>query len=197
MKQIIVITRIDHTLSEFPGLYPGRMEPVTEEYDEYSLIVYDGKLIYDDEIDKMADKIIALVNGEAQEVLIVIHYASFDELSRTLLGRNTSANWRVVEYSGSYRNYTTDIKPALQGVIADNKAVERIYRLFTYDPILEAKLNLLHNCILSVNVTQLDDLLSQYQSTFEIFKKKVAGVSWHKPEYVTALAELRDSLLGI
>lgn len=196
MKQILVITRLDPKKPEFPQFYPGESKPVEREYEDYRLSVYDGALIYG-AIDYMASNIAEKVDKDASEVLLVIHFNSdeFDDLSDALHSKSGSANWRVAQYSSSDPNYASEIRPTFQAVLSDYSAVERIYWLFTYDPALEAKLNLLHSCLTPNSILPLDNLLLKHKDEYDKFIGRVARVTWQDPLYIAALTELRDSLL--
>jgi len=77
-----------------------------------------------------------------------------------------------------------------------NDALERLVDWFGVDEVHEAKLNLLHDCLSTVP-DSLDELLdAEYKTAFDIFRKKAAGRKWPDKKYISALTELRRSLLG-
>lgn len=65
------------------------------------------------------------------------------------------------------------------------------------DAILEAKLELLHNCLVFETIPEtLDSLLSSYNEVFSIFKKeKKETMSPFDKEYIKALTTFRNALL--
>lgn len=195
MKQILVITRIDTANPEFIRLFPGQSQPVKRDYDDYRLAVYDGALLHG-AFDDMVENITGKVDKEASEILFVLHSDKFDALSEALLSKTAEGNWGVAQYSESDHHYFSDIKPTLQAVLSDNSAVERIYWLFTCNPVMEAKLNLLHSCLTPDRILPLDDLLIMHEDEYDKFIKRVAGTTWDSPSYIAALTELRKSLLG-
>lgn len=65
------------------------------------------------------------------------------------------------------------------------------------DPILEAKLELLHNCLHPDSIPPyLDTLLSKYNNAFETFKTNAKGKESLEKGYLEALTQLRIDLLG-
>jgi hypothetical protein len=218
MKQILIITRItgnsekDEFRSEF---YPNRKEPVTTDFEDLNLDIYSGFDLYDDDIEEVATKIQSLIDRQADEVLIVVHCADFDDLKVELLILSNGASWQIREYSSEDANYK-EITEAFQGVITDSSKVEKIDKLFSPDYTLEAKLELLHNCLMPENIPaeeSLDKRLKDYSNSFRDFKKKVesirenlekenagenktAKLTWNNKDYLEALTQLRIALLG-
>lgn len=200
MKQILIITRIEPNSGEFGTLFSGRVEPVIAEYEDLKLTIHDGAGIYDDEVENIANNIVAKVDRSAAEVLFVIHYSSddFSDLSDALKNMGDGATWQVTQYSGTDSNYDSEIKPLFVNAISESSVVKAIYRLFGGDPELEAKLELLHNCLQSNSVpTALHPLLmKQHQQSFELFNTERHEKLWCNTEYIDALTKLRKSLLG-
>jgi len=75
-------------------------------------------------------------------------------------------------------------------------AVDRLIEWFGVNEVLEAKLNLLHDCLDKVP-SSLDNLLkTEYGASFDDFRRKATGKRWPDQEYIDALTELRQSLLS-
>lgn len=79
---------------------------------------------------------------------------------------------------------------------AYDAAIEMLTEWFDIDEVLEAKLDLLHNCLLPKTIPQhLEKRLSAYQASFEVFNASRTE-QWNDPKYIDALVALRRSLLG-
>jgi len=64
------------------------------------------------------------------------------------------------------------------------------------DPILEAQLELLHNCLLPETIpSEVDPLLANYASDFIIFKASIKEKEFSDKGYLEALMTFRDKLL--
>lgn len=204
MKQILIITRIDGSpeKDEFRRtFYKNRKEPVTKDFEDLHLDIYSGFDLYDDEDDEVARNIQSKIDTKADEVLIVIHSLEFKSIKAKLISFQNGANWQIQRYSSTDSNYGEIIK-AFQDVLTDLSEVETINKLFSADRLLEAKLELLHNCIIPENIpTQLDDSLLDFSDSFKSFKERVEKIrtdelTWNNKDYIEALTELRKSLLG-
>lgn len=65
------------------------------------------------------------------------------------------------------------------------------------DPILEAQLELLHNCLLPETIpTEISPLLANYSSDFIIFKTSIKEKEFSDKGYLEALTTFRDKLLS-
>ena len=220
MKQILIITRInsDKRNDEFIEIFPSEKEPIERRNIEQNvrLGIHNGINFYDKNILPIAEKIKELISPNAEEVLIVIHYTgNFKNLRNALNSIQNDGNWQIQNYSGENNNYG-EIKRAFQGAVTNSSDIELIYKLFSSDHLLEAKLNLLHNCIIPENIPsekELSELLLDFSDSFKTFKETVSKIkesigrennektqmerlSWNNKEYVKALTKLRISLLG-
>lgn len=195
MKQILVITRLE-TEDEFATLFPGKQSPIILEYGQYFLSVHNGLDIGRPDEDTFADEIKRRVVRDATGVLLVVHYKPFDEWEQ-YLRQSGCGEWEFASYSGVDDNYEATVKPALSGVVNDTHLVEEIYKVFTIDRVLEAKLNLLHRCLIPERIpSSIDSLLEGHEQAFESFQSRTRNKKWDDAEYITALAVLRDALLG-
>lgn len=154
--------------------------------------------------------------------LLFIHKSNHN--AETLISQLTANIWTVV-YSGggineSYqqthiatykgvfdtRNHTDFLSTVdkVVTVLQNNKPKEEqsieFKKIFGYNPILEAKLNFLHQCLLPESIpTQLPDILNEYAAAFTTFKEKATGKTKDNAfdaDYVGALREFRDALLA-
>jgi hypothetical protein len=218
MKQILIITRINGNKEkdEFRRtFYENRKEPVVKDFNDLHLDIYSGFDLYDEEDDEVARSIQSKIDAKAGEVLIVIHSLEFDSVKSELISLQNGADWQIRKYSSEDGNYG-EIKKAFREVLTDSSKVETINQLFSSDSILEAKLDLLHNCINPEDVPpeeDLDNLLSDFSGAFKSFKRRVEEIkkniekenlaenktkelNWDHQDYLEALTKLRKSLLG-
>jgi len=66
-----------------------------------------------------------------------------------------------------------------------------------FDNVLEAKLELLHNCLHHESApSELEPILSDYQEDYYFFKKGVVGKDFFNKDYIDHLTKLRIVLLG-
>jgi len=77
-----------------------------------------------------------------------------------------------------------------------NDAVDALIGWFGVNEVLEAKLNLLHECLGGVPGSIDASLAAEFRASFEVFRKKAAHKKWPDEDYMLALTELRRSLLG-
>jgi len=219
MKQILIVTRIDRDQrnDEFVELFPDAESPISGKDKELDLqlSIHNGIRFYNKN-KQIADSIKAQINAEATEVLIVLHYTgSFAGLRNALNDVSNGQNWQIQQYSSGNKNYD-EIKKAFRNLQTDSSKVEPIYKLFSPDHLLQAKLELLHNCIVPENIPaeeDLDNLLLEHSDLFKSFKERVGKIkeniekenveenktkelTWNDKDYIEALRELRISLLG-
>lgn len=209
MKQILVVTRIigNSAKDEFRNdFYPNRKEPVIGDFKGLHLDIHSGFDLYDDEVEEVAINIQSMIDRQSNEVLIVIHSADFDSLKSELSMFSNGADWQIREYSSVDANYK-EITEAFQKVLTDSSKIELIDNIFSPDYTLEAKLELLHKCLVPENIPAAEDLdkrLEDYSDVFGDFRKKVesireneaAKLKWDDKDYLDALTQLRIALLG-
>jgi len=217
MKQILIITRItgSETKDEFRcEFYNDLKEDVKVDFQEghfeadfedLHLDIYSGVKLYNDKAANVAKNIRSKIDPKADEVLIVIHSLEFEKVKSELINLRDGANWQIKEYSSSKGpiNYD-DIKRAFREILADPSEVETIRKLFSNDSILEARLELLHTCIIPGNIPAEEGLDSSLLAAFrsfkasveEIRKNKTDELTWENKDYIEALTRLRISLLG-
>jgi hypothetical protein len=218
MKQLLIITRIDSApeRDEFRrSFYKNRKAPVTADFEDLHLDIYSGFDLYEDDDNEVASNIRSKIDAAAGEVLVVIHALDFESIKSELINLQNGADWQIRKYSSQDNNYD-EITSAFQEVITDSSKVETIYKLFSPDSVLEAKLELLHKCIIPENVPSekdLNELLPDFSDAFKSFKRRVKEIgeniekenlrdnkarvlAWNNKEYIAALKELRNSLLG-
>lgn len=211
MKQIIIITRIDSDKSndEFVEIFGetarSPISGIDKEQNLY-LSIYNGIDFYDKN-KQIAEKIKSLITPEMTEVLIVVHYTgNFEGLYKALNSINDGRGWQIQKYSSRNKNYD-QIKRVFQDVYDDSSKVEPVYKLFSSDHVLEAKIELLHNCIVPEGIPSeenLDDLPPELLNSFKKFKKRVEEIAenklgeaiWNNKDYEDALTELRESFLS-
>ncbi|MEI6554606.1 MAG: hypothetical protein WCL70_03375 [Paludibacter sp.] len=76
-------------------------------------------------------------------------------------------------------------------------ALQHIKDWFNVNDELEAKLELLHNCLVPDSIPEiLDNLLSSYATVFTEFKDEIKGITLFDEKYIEALTEFRNTLLG-
>jgi hypothetical protein len=78
----------------------------------------------------------------------------------------------------------------------DDKCKRIIDRIFKGNPILEAKLELLHNCLVPESIPfSLNSPLSSYNGAFRTFNTERNNKSAFDEDYIKALTKLRNALL--
>lgn len=207
MRQILVITRITSSPENAESEYfPGDSNHVSATMDDIVFDMYDGLDFYDTEPQEIAKKIVEHIHTSVSEVLIVIHYDRFEDLDELLFTQHGGSEWQTARYSATNENYKTEIKPALGQVVNDPSQVNKIYNFFANDPYLEAKLNLLHQCLLPESApASVNDLPIRlrgnpsYFSAYEAFlliRNGKTNADTLDESYVTGLKKLRDVLLA-
>lgn len=124
---------------------------------------------------------------------------------------NPIVNYKVKHQKGLRKHFEKQIKSEVQSRQVVNSAHDKVFQVLANwkigdfnslssifpDPILEAKLELLHNCLNHESIPPtLDVLLSDYSSAFETFNKASHGKTLFDKEYMEALTDLRKALLG-
>lgn len=217
MKQILIFTRINRGEDEFREIYGNRVSPVDKKFEglqeDIHLCIHRGNDFLRNKPSEIAEGIQSKINENANEVLIVIHFTGgFKELKSELVKLQNGANWHIQQYSATNSSkYKGEIKPAFQQVVDEPSKIETIYKLFSPNYLQEAKLELLHKCLIPENVpsvNKLDSVLSGYSDSFKSFKSKIEAIennieeketkvlTWESEDYIKALTELRISLLG-
>lgn len=93
----------------------------------------------------------------------------------------------------------------LATAIENNNLLESLKEIYdeikNFNPLLEAQLELLHNCLCPETMPEkVEDVPNFLRTDYKIFKDKIDKISkpeWNCDEYIKALRELRDSLLGL
>jgi len=212
MKQLLIITRItgNDKKDEFRALYGNTESPVAGDFENFHLDIYSGLGFYDEDDEEVAKNIQSKIDIKADEVLIVIHSLEFDGVKSELIELQNGADWQIQQYSSEDNNYEK-ITKAFQDVVSDPSRIETIDKLFSADYFLEAKLELLHNCIFPESIPSEEDLdnsLSDFSDSFKSFKERVKEIkenieknktkklTWNNKDYIEALTKLRIALLG-
>lgn len=175
MKQILIITRITNNKSEdeFAELFPNIEAPIEQHQSGISLSIYQGLNFYDESAEETAKKINAKISDKANEVLIVLHSVKFDNIKTELIKLQNNAEWQIRRYSSEDDKYD-EIKSAFQNTIQDSDKIEAINKIFSYDPILEAKLELIQKIVVGETRNErfeLNNKLKKYQGIFRTFSK--------------------------
>lgn len=221
MKQILVITRIDSRESndEFVEIFEDQdiQTPIIGENsrEDLRLSIWNGLFHYYKKNRQIAESIVNLIEPNAGEVLIVFHYTIDSEgLSNAFNRLRGDKNWQIASYSSGDKNYNEIVK-AFREVRTNPSKADSIYKLFSPDYVLKAKIDLLRSCIIPQNIPSecdLNRLLSDYSASITNFKLKVKEIieslpaesggqnnceelRWTNKEYQRALAELRTSLM--
>lgn len=124
---------------------------------------------------------------------------------------NPIVNYKVKHQKGLRNHFEKQIKSEIQSRQVLNSAHHKIFQVLANwniddfnslsavfpDPILEAKLELLHNCMHHESVPDnLDSILTSFSTDFDKFNKARQGKTLLDKEYMDALTELRKALLG-
>jgi len=124
---------------------------------------------------------------------------------------NPIVNYKVKHQKGLRKHFEKQIKSEVQSRQVLNSAHDKVFQVLANwkisdfnslisifpDPILEAKLELLHNCLHHESVPEnLDSILKTFSADFDKFNKARQGKTLFDKEYMDALTELRKALLG-
>ena len=199
MKQILIITRITNVEGEdeFNTLFPGTTEPIRPPQTDGLFSIHQGLKFFDASESETAKKIKAEIKNEASEVLIALHSFQFDKIKSELVKIQDKTGWQIRQYSTTDLNYETEIVPALKEVAKDSNGIETINKLFSYDPVLEAKLELLQTIAIGAtrltadNYFELDKKIENFQGAFDEFSRvdqnffvaSMEGFSQYKEAY--------------
>jgi hypothetical protein len=83
-----------------------------------------------------------------------------------------------------------------QNFLISNKLIDVLLKQLGGDPILEAKLELLHNCFIPEDIPgSLPQLLSKFTTDFETFKTSIKDKKFSDKGYLEALTTFKDKLL--
>ncbi len=128
---------------EFTELFPNLASPLSYESGELVGDVVSGYSVHEQTNSGVADRIRARVRTDVESVVIAIHAADrYRELKRELLGGN-QCQWQVQQYSSVDHNYNSEIAPLLRGIPSNPSNIHDLFKVFSRDAALEAKLRLL------------------------------------------------------
>lgn len=180
MKQILIFNRIRNPQpdSEFENLFGETASPIYVKHDEFELKIFEGRDFYNDKNKAIAKRIFEEINQSAAEALIIVHFNDFEGLVDELQTLRNESKWNIKQYSASDSEYETKIKPLFKSVTGDSPEIEKIYKFFNYDPILEAKHLLLQRIVRgeAQKGDKLADEISELQPAYDEFAENGTNV---------------------
>lgn len=238
MNALILITRT--YTNEFLN-YHGTAKYVTNSSKELDSLLIDGSQFYienpETEIKEylfvtLKNSISDKLNKQYENTVIAIHHnLNFNDIKKVLENLFNESKWgklTVKEYSGKgneaeepvYKNILFPLQSALNqnepNETTINNLLDRLYLFFSGDPVLEAKLELLHSLLvppadLNSDYNKWNELKKVTKDTVSSKEKmawksfacepingKIASEYHNTPfdeHYIKALSELRDKLL--
>jgi hypothetical protein len=164
----------------------------------------------------------------ANEVCAVLIPDEYQRIDPNSLTKSLTKFFKILHHNPDHpHNLQSDLRfnPFFQGAEQISEATNTIYgelgkaiendnfvdvvksiyeEIENFNPILEAKLELLHQCIFPANRPKKEKIPSFVKGAYEKFEDKVTNIktengselAWNNSDYIKALRELRDSLLN-
>lgn len=148
-------------------------------------------------VENISDRVSENANPDS-ELYLLYHIGSLLQIDKELIAKNPKLNPRIYSTADGQEKYQKVLK--LIKSISDNtvaQSVESIIKEFFYDKVLEAKLELLHNCLHYESAKEsLDNIAWLTQEQQDIVKYFAEQTDNLTEDYINALTKLRISLLG-
>lgn len=228
MKNLILVTRVTSDINsiEFP-LYTDNKEncAIVIETPEIYFMIVDGKLL-DGNVEEKPCKLQKIIESECinKEFETIIAYHDDDTWSQLIRNKMTDIKISQIEKystrgdestSPVYKNYLIDLRALIKdnsnNITRRNELIIGLYNFFLGDPELEAKLNLLHQCLTPAGAKEARSI-----TNYDLIKNLVDNVKikfnegeekdiidylstqtdcFDEDNYIKPLSKLRDALL--